>query len=40
MVWLDLAELLHKSLAETLATVPNSELYLWIARHQRRHPKG
>jgi hypothetical protein len=40
MVWLDLAELLHKSLAETLATVPNSELYLWIARAKRREKRG
>lgn len=36
MAWLDLAELLHKSLAETLATVPHAELPLWLARAARR----
>lgn len=36
MAWLDLAELLGKSLAETTATVTQAEMNLWIARAQRR----
>jgi hypothetical protein len=33
---MDLAELLHMSLARTLAEVDNDELYLWIARAELR----
>lgn len=33
---MDLAEMHHRSLAETLAATPNDELYLWIARAQRK----
>jgi hypothetical protein len=36
MAWLDLAELLGKSLAETTATVTQAEMNLWIARARRR----
>jgi hypothetical protein len=33
---MDLAEMFHRPLGETLATVDNGELYLWIARAQRK----
>jgi hypothetical protein len=33
---MDLAELLHRPLRETLETVDNDELYLWLARAQRK----
>jgi hypothetical protein len=36
MAWLDLAEMLHRSLAETMKTVTQAEMNLWIARAQRR----
>jgi hypothetical protein len=37
---MDIAELFHRPLAETLATVDHAELYLWIARARRREKPG
>lgn len=33
---MDLAELFHRPLGETLATVDADEIYLWIARAERK----
>jgi hypothetical protein len=37
---MDLAEMFGRPLRETLATVENDELYLWIARAQHQARQG